>query len=132
MEDLTPKSGRSQSSSTIDYDSPVKVKHMRSIFSYLGTVWNDLGKPDTDLNLMLSSPLFRHEMDANAAKLSEELGKSSEAGSEDKDAMKRVLSENQTDDESLLSMWRLVLFAVLYCKGSRIGKSGLLYPLLSR
>ena len=95
MEDLTPKSGRSQSSSTIDYDSPVKVKHMRSIFSFLGTIWNDLGKPDTDLNLMLSSPLFRHEMDVKAAKLNEELGKSSEAaGSEDKDAMKRVLSEN--------------------------------------
>ena len=106
---------------------------MKSIFCFLGTVWGDIGKPDTDLNLMLSSPLFRHELDSNAAKLNEELGKTADDPESDtKDAMKRVLSENQINDDSLLSMWKLILFAVLYCKGSRIGKSGLLFPMLSR
>ena len=49
----------------IDYDSPIKVKYMRQVFAFLGTVWSDIGKADTDLNLMLSSPLFRHVTDAN-------------------------------------------------------------------
>ena len=67
---------------------------MKSIFCFLGTVWGDIGKPDTDLNLMLSSPLFRHELDPNATKFNEELSKTADTESDTKDAMKRVLIEN--------------------------------------
>ena len=53
----------------MDYDAPIKVKHMRCIFNYLGSVWADIGKHDTDLNLMLSSPVFRHCSDPDRTKL---------------------------------------------------------------
>ena len=42
---------------------------MRQVFSILGTIWSDIGKINTDLNMMLSSPLFRHKDDPDAEKI---------------------------------------------------------------
>ena len=47
----------------MDYQSPVKVRWMRQAFTFLGTEWNDIGKANTGLNFILSSPLFRHALD---------------------------------------------------------------------
>ena len=48
------------------------------------------------------------------------------------EALRRVLEQNQASDETFLDVSKLLLLAVLYCKGSRIGKSNLIYPLISR
>jgi len=53
----------------IDYYSPIKAKHMRKICLILGSIWTDIGKLNTDLNMMLSSPLFRHKDDPDAEKI---------------------------------------------------------------
>ena len=37
---------------------------MREVFKDVGQVWNDLGKKGTDLNYMISTPIFRHKDDA--------------------------------------------------------------------
>ena len=42
---------------------------MRKAFSILGSIWTDIGKANTDLNLMLSSPLFRHLDDPDFDKI---------------------------------------------------------------
>ena len=42
---------------------------MRQVFSILGTIWSDIGKINTDLNMMLSSPLFRHKDDPDSKKI---------------------------------------------------------------
>ena len=54
---------------TPDYQSPVKVRWMRQAFAFLGPEWSDIGKSNTGLNIMLSSPLFRHPQDPNYGKL---------------------------------------------------------------
>ena len=46
---------------------------MRKAFQILGSVWGDIGKANTDLNLMLSSPLFRHQDDKNFNKIKNEV-----------------------------------------------------------
>ena len=53
----------------IDYQSPVKVRWMRQAFTFLGTEWNDIGKENTGLNFIISSPLFRHKQDPDYEKL---------------------------------------------------------------
>ena len=54
---------------SVDYDNPVKVKWMRQAFIFLGPEWSDIGKENTALNYMLSSPLFRHRYDPDYEKL---------------------------------------------------------------
>ena len=110
---------------------------------------------------MLSLPLFRHSRDPDIDKITNalrEVGlkkpKSSNTantsannvssdvyGAEgdehqsqqqmDEQAMMRAIEENQATDETLLDMSKLLLLAALYCKGSRIGKSNLLFPLMT-
>ena len=54
---------------SLDYNSPIKAKFMRQVFGELGIIWNNIGKENTDLNYMLSSPMFRHQDDPNVKKL---------------------------------------------------------------
>lgn len=44
---------------------------MRKVFMIIGAIWSDIGKANTDLNCMLSSPLFRHKNDVDFNKLHE-------------------------------------------------------------
>ena len=49
---------------------PVKAKHLRSVFVHaFGKSWLDVARQDTELNILLSSPIFRHANDAEAADL---------------------------------------------------------------
>ena len=122
--------------SYIDYHSPVKAKFMRKNFIILGSVWSDIGKPNTDLNMMLSNPLFRHKEDSDKDKIDQNVeerrSRSTNDSESDEDAAIRASVENQANDDTLFDMSRLILFAVLYCKGSRIGKSNMLFPLIMR
>lgn len=86
---------------------------------------------------MLSSPLFRHKDDPDAEKillpkpvlsttLNEESGtpRGTPGNSEKDDKIEQPIDEeNQATEETLFDMPQLMLMAVLYCKGSRIGKS---------
>ena len=65
----TSSSKTSGKNDTVDYDSPVKVRWMWQAFTFLGPYWSDIGKANTGLNFMLSSPLFRHRDDPDCEKL---------------------------------------------------------------
>lgn len=57
-------------SKNIDYVSPIKAKFMRQVFGpALGSIWTEIGKADSELNLMLSSPIFRHLNDYEGEKM---------------------------------------------------------------
>lgn len=73
-DDLLQSQRPKRTGKVIDYQSPIKAKHMRKVFGpSLGAIWSDICKRDTALNLMLSSPIFRHASDPEAAKLDESI-----------------------------------------------------------
>ena len=77
-DDLLQTQRPKSNAKVIDYQSPIKAKHMRKVFGpSLGAIWLDICKRDTALNLMLSSPIFRHASDPEAAKLNESIKKGS-------------------------------------------------------
>ena len=115
-----------------DYQSPVRVSCMREVFKDVGQVWLDLGKSGTDLNFMISSPIFRHRDDDEFESLNE-LHKSSGYSlvqDELEDPMLQCMHFFQAKDATLLDLQKLLLLGILYCKGSRIGKSTMLYPII--
>ena len=117
-----------------DYDSGVRVGCMRTIFKQVGQTWNDLGKQGSDLNMMLSAPIFRHKEDPEYEELKELHGSIgvSLVNDDTEEAMLEIVSKYEATDTTLLDIQKLLLLGVLYCKGSRIGKSNLLYPLIIR
>ena len=105
---------------------------MKQVFAEQGKDWNNIGKENTDLNYMLSSPTFRHQDDPNIKKFQAQINLCNKISNDDLCALSRIISLNQVNDESLFDLSKLLLLGVLYCKGSRIGKSNLLYPLITQ
>ena len=56
---------KGQSSTPLDYDGPVKAKFLRQVFvhAFGGKVWQEVGKAGSGINLLFSSPIFRHAND---------------------------------------------------------------------
>ena len=95
-----PPQGRASTNTmenSTEFHRPVKVKCMRQVFSILGTEWNEIGKADTDLNLMLSSPLFRHQCDSENATIKRLLRKASFKSS----SSAYEIGKNQTGEDTL-------------------------------
>ena len=117
---------------------------MREVFARLGSEWNEIGKPFSDLNLILSAPIFRHQCDADVNRIAKVFRRASldsstmhhavdmDDSQQNIDPFRKAIADNQANDETLLDAVKLMLLAVLYCKGSRLGKSNLLFPLLTR
>ena len=81
---------------------------------------------------MISSPIFRHKDDEEYYDLNELHRNVARILVKDdsEEAMIECISRYQASDNTLLDIQKLLLLGVLYCKGSRIGKSNLLYPLI--
>ena len=53
-------------------------------------------------------------------------------GLDDQDFQENRLQIKEANDNTKLDVDRLLLLGLLYCKGSRIGKSNFLFPLLTK
>ena len=92
------------------------MKCLRESFTMLGSVWADIGKQGTDLNFLVSSPTLRHPEDTQIEIVEEDPS---------------LIAKFEATDTTWLDFSKLLLLGTLYCKGSRIGKSNILYPLLT-
>ena len=122
------------------------AKHLRSVFVHaFGKSWLDVGRKDTELNILLSSPIFRHANDAEAAELRRKTdaacldyqpiapkANGTEQNQLAENPTLRAIKEHQAAEETLFDVPQLLLLGALYCKGSRVGKSSLLFPLITR
>ena len=107
---------------------------MRQAFKVLGPIWNDIGRTGTDLNYMLSSLLFRHKEDPqySAQQAFEEQARALHGLETGGISLEPKLMVSEANDNTKLDITRLLLLGLLYCKGSRIGKSNFLFPLLTK
>ena len=44
----------------------------------------------------------------------------------------KLMNEIEAGDETLFDFQKLLLLGILFCKGSRVGKSSLVFPLVTR
>ena len=56
---------KAQTSNPMDYDAPVKAKHIKQVFvhAFGGKVWQEIGKAGSGINQLFSSQIFRHVTD---------------------------------------------------------------------
>ena len=106
---------------------------MKEAFKPLGLVWGDIGRKGTDLNYMLSSLMFRHKDDVDYEEQNafEEQARALH-GLSDIECEEARLQIKEANDDTKLDVDRLLLLGLLYCKGSRIGKSNFLFPVLTK
>ena len=150
------------------------AKHLKEVMVKLGGAWADLTVSDTPMNLVLSSPVFRHADDATVSLLLKEIHEfeaqvkgaessklddsgatpaspssqtldtsnecavkdtkenSKDGEDEEEEPLRRATRRNQVNEDTLFDTSKLLLLGILFCKGSRVGKTTLLFPLVTR
>jgi len=94
---------------------PAKAKHIRSVFVHaFGKSWLDVGRKNTELNLMLSSPIFRHSDDVEVKVLRDKIigflpetpttPKENEKAAAAENATLKAIKEHQATEDTLLDV----------------------------